>query len=207
MKRRRARVEAVALTNQRVEDPVDTLFEMSRRLRHSDHAAFAEVFQRLHTPLVRYARRITSDEATAYDVLQDVFMKLWEDRQSLTVKVSLKAMLYTMVRNRALNSLRRNKWIATDTTVEDVRDQQEVALAGDDILAADDLRQHLQIWIDKLPERRAEAFVLSRQHGLKHSEIASIMKVSERTVDTHILLALKDLRRRLDALESEGLQP
>ena len=207
MKRRRARVEAVALTNQRVEDPVDTLFEMSRRLRHSDHAAFAEVFQRLHTPLVRYARRITSDEATAYDVLQDVFMKLWEDRQSLTVKVSLKAMLYTMVRNRALNSLRRNKWIATDTAVEDVRDQQEVALAGDDILAADDLRQHLQTWIDKLPKRRAEAFVLSRQHGLKHSEIASIMKVSERTVDTHILLALKDLRRRLDALESEGLQP
>ncbi len=207
MKRRRARVEAVALTNQRVEDPVDTLSEMSRRLRHSDHAAFAEVFQRLHTPLVRYARRITSDEATAYDVLQDVFMKLWEDRQSLTVKVSLKAMLYTMVRNRALNSLRRNKWIATDTAVEDIRDQQEVALAGDDILAADDLRQHLQIWIDKLPERRAEAFVLSRQHGLKHSEIASIMKVSERTVDTHILLALKDLRRRLDALESEGMQP
>ena len=207
MKRRRARVEAVALTNQRVEDPVDTLSEMSRRLRHSDHAAFAEVFQRLHTPLVRYARRITSDEATAYDVLQDVFMKLWEDRQSLTVKVSLKAMLYTMVRNRALNSLRRNKWIATDTAVEDIRDQQEVALAGDDILAADDLRQHLQTWIDKLPERRAEAFVLSRQHGLKHSEIASIMKVSERTVDTHILLALKDLRRQLDALESEGMQP
>ncbi len=207
MKRRRARVEAVALTNQRVEDPVDTLSELSQRLRHSDRAAFAEVFQHLHTPLVRYARRITSDEATAYDVLQDVFMKLWEDRQSLTVKVSLKAMLYTMVRNRALNSLRRNKWIATDTAVEDIRDQQEVALAGDDILAADDLRQHLQIWIDKLPERRAEAFVLSRQHGLKHSEIASIMKVSERTVDTHILLALKDLRRRLDALESEGMQP
>ena len=140
-------------------------------------------------------------------MLQDVFMKLWEDRQSLTVKVSLKAMLYTMVRNRALNSLRRNKWIATDTAVEDIRDQQEVAPTGDDILAADDLRQHLQTWIDKLPERRAEAFVLSRQHGLKHSEIASIMKVSERTVDTHILLALKDLRRRLDALESEGMQP
>ena len=200
-------METVALTNQRVEDPVDTLSELSRRLGHSDRAAFAEVFQRLHTPLVRYARRITSDDAAAYDVLQDVFMKLWEDRERLTVKVSLKAMLYTMVRNRALNSLRRNKWIATDTAVEEVRDQHEVAQAGDAILAADDLRNHLQTWIDALPERRAEAFVLSRQHGLKHSEIAAIMKVSERTVDTHILLALKDLRRRWDALESEGMQP
>ena len=207
MKRRRDRVEAVALTNQRVEDSVDTLSELSRRLRHSDRAAFAELFRHLHTPLVRYALRITGDEAAAYDVLQDVFMKLWEDCETLTVKVSLKAMLYTMVRNRALNSLRRKKWIATDAAVEEARDRQEAAPAGDDLLAARDLRRHLQTWIDMLPERRAEAFVLSRQHGLKHSEIAAIMQVSERTVDTHILLALKDLRRRWDALESEGMQP
>ena len=200
-------VEAVALTNPRVQEPLDTLSELSRRLRHSDREAYAEVFRRFHGPLVRYARRITNDEAVAYDVLQDVFMKLWEDRKMLTVKVSLKAMLYTMVRNRALNSLRRSKWISTDTAVEDVGDPPEVAPSGDEVLAAKDLRQHLQAWIDKLPGRRAEAFVLSRYNGLKHSEIAAIMGISERTVDTHILLALRDLRGRLDALQSEGTQP
>lgn len=199
-------VEAVALTNPRVQEPVDTLSELSRRLRHSDHEAYAKVFRRFHGPLVRYARRITNDEAVAYDVLQDVFMKLWEDRKTLTVKVSLKAMLYTMVRNRALNSLRRSKWISTDTAVEDVGDPPEVAPSGDEVLAAKDLRQHLQAWIDKLPGRRAEAFVLSRYNDLKHSEIAAIMGISERTVDTHILLALRDLRGRLDALQSEGTQ-
>lgn len=198
-------VEAVALT--RVQEPLDTLSELSRRLRHSDREAYAEIFRRFHGPLVRYARRITNDEAVAYDVLQDVFMKLWEDRKTLTVKVSLKAMLYTMVRNRALNSLRRSKWISTDTAVEDVGDPPEVAPSGDDVLAAKDLRQHLQAWIDQLPGRRAEAFVLSRYNDLKHSEIAAIMGISERTVDTHILLALRDLRGRLDALQSEGLQP
>lgn len=198
-------VEAVALT--RVQEPLDTLSELSRRLRHSDREAYAEIFRRFHGPLVRYARRITNDEAVAYDVLQDVFMKLWEDRKTLTVKVSLKAMLYTMVRNRALNSLRRSKWISTDTAVEDVGDPPEVAPSGDEVLAAKDLRQHLQAWIDQLPGRRAEAFVLSRYNDLKHSEIAAIMGISERTVDTHILLALRDLRGRLDALQSEGLQP
>lgn len=198
-------VEAVALT--RVQEPLDTLSELSRRLRHSDREAYAEIFRRFHGPLVRYARRITNDEAVAYDVLQDVFMKLWEDRKTLTVKVSLKAMLYTMVRNRALNSLRRSKWISTDTAVEDVGDPPEVAPSGHDVLAAKDLRQHLQAWIDQLPGRRAEAFVLSRYNDLKHSEIAAIMGISERTVDTHILLALRDLRGRLDALQSEGLQP
>lgn len=200
-------MEAVALTNPRVQDSVDTLSELGRRLRHSDRTAYAEIFRRLHGPLVRYAKRITHDEAAAYDVLQDVFMKLWEDRMTLTVRVSLQALLYTMTRNRAFNSLRRNKWISTDTAVEDVRDRYEVAPASEDHLAAEDLRRHLNHWIDELPVRRAEAFVLSRNHGLKHSEIAAIMEVSERTVDTHILLALKDLRGRLDALQREGRQP
>lgn len=130
-------------------------------------------------------------------------MKLWEDRRTLSVKVSLKALLYTMVRNRALNSLRRNKWIARDKTVEDAYNGHEPALSGDASLEADDLRRHLYAWIADLPERRAEAFVLSRFHGLKHSEIADIMGISERTVDTHILLALRTLRERWDALQNE----
>ena len=190
-----------------MQDPVDTFADLSRRLRHSDRTAYAEVFRRFHAPLVRYAQRITSDDEAAYDVLQDVFMKLWEDRKTLTVKASLQAMLYTMVRNRALNSLRRNKWTATTVSVEDARDRYEAVLSGDEALLAEDLRRHIQRGIDALPERRAEAFVLSRYHGLKNGEIANIMGVSKRTVDTHILLALKDLRKRLDALLNEGTQP
>ncbi len=200
-------MEAVALAKPRVPDPVDTLSALSRRLQRSDRAAYAEVFRRFHGPLVRYARRITNDEAAAYDVLQDVFLKLWEERKTLTVRVSLKALLYTMVRNRALNSLRRSKWFSRDTSLEDASERQETLPGGEDVLAAEDLRRHLRRWIDALPARRAEAFVLSRYHSLKHSEIAAIMGVSERTVDTHILLALKDLRGRLDALQSEGTQP
>jgi len=120
-------LEIINLKEPRVQDPVDTFADLSRRLRDSDRSAFAEVFRRFHAPLVRYARRITSDDEAAYDVLQDVFMKLWEDRQRLTVKVSLQAMLYTMVRNRALNSLRRNKWIATAASVENAHDGHEAA--------------------------------------------------------------------------------
>ena len=197
-------MEGVAFVSQHVPGPIDTLTELSRRLRQSDHAAYAMIFRQLHVPLVRYARRITGDEAAAYDVLQDVFMKLWEDREMLTVQVSLKAMLYTMVRNRALNSLRRHKWIARDTTAEEVQDRLRAEASGDAVLAAEDLRHHLNRWIGALPERRAEAFVLSWYHDLKHREIAEIMGVSERTVDTHILLALRDLRSRLDALQNEG---
>ncbi len=190
-----------------MKEPVEPLAELSRRLQQSDRAAFAEIFRRLHAPLVRYAHRIVRDEAAAYDVLQDVFLKLWEDRDALAVKVSLKAMLYTMVRNRSLNSVRRNKWFAPGLLVEHARERPSTAPPGDDVLAADELLGYVRHWIDELPPRRAEAFVLSRYHGLKHSEIADLMAVSERTVDTHILLALRDLRGRLDALQRKGIDP
>lgn len=173
----------------------------------TDRKIFAEVFRRYYVPLVRYARRITGDAASAADVLQDVFLKLWEDRERLMIEASPKAMLYTMVRNRALNMNRRKKWMAPDVAIEEVLEQRGAEPSGEYAVAAEDLQQHLYHWIDELPPRRREAFTLSRYHGLSHSEIASVMDVSERTIDTHIVLALRELRRRLDELQDEGTSP
>ena len=172
----------------------------------ADRNDFADVFRRFYAPLVRYACRLTGDTASAGDVLQDVFLKLWEDRDKLTVEVSVRALLYTMVRNRALNQNRRKRWIATGVAVADLQ-VIDYAPGSEETLATDELQRHLYRWIGELPPRRAEAFTLSRYHGLRHSEIAAIMDVSERTVDTHILLALRELRRRLDALQNEEPQP
>lgn len=173
----------------------------------TDRESFAMVFRRYYAPLVRYAGRITGDAASAADVLQDVFLKLWEDRGRLTIEVSLKAMLYTMVRNRALNMNRARKWVARDVTVEEVLEHGGAEPTGERVMTAEDLQQHLHRWIEELPARRREAFTLSRFHGLMHREIAGIMGVSERTVDTHIVLALRELRRRLDELQDEGTSP
>ena len=159
-------------------------------LRLTDRDAFSRVFDRFFAPLARYARRITGDDASACDVVQDVFLKLWENRTSITVDVSLKAMLYTMVRNRSLNAIRRSERIARNVTPEDVAP----AIDGSE----SDLQRLLYRWIDDLPDRRREAFTLSRFHDLSHAEIAKIMGLSERTVDTHIQLALRSLRERMD---------
>lgn len=176
-----------------------TLADLTRRLHAGDPTAFSDLFRRMHTPLLRYARRIVGEDA-AYDVLQDVFLKLWETRDTLTVTASLKALLYTMTRNRALNLRRQAARLDADAPVE------APAAPAPTALDAADLKRHLHRWIEQLPERRAEAFVLSRYHGLTHHEIAGIMGVSKRTVDTHILLALRHLRERLDALENQGVQ-
>lgn len=169
----------------------------------SDQAAYAALFRVLHTPLLRYARRFVADDATAYDVLQDVFMKLWDRRSTLDPNGSIEALLYTMVRNRALNLLRRE---GRETNLDAMPEQQTPT--SNDVEAwvdSDDLARRIRRWIQELPNRRREAFVLSRFHGLSHKEISAIMGVSLKTIDTHILLALKFLRVRLDRYQTEQL--
>lgn len=187
-----------------MKEPNDSLLEPGQQV--TDRSTFAAIFRRYYAPLVRYARRITGDDVAA-DVAQDVFLKLWENRERLTIEVSLQAMLYTMVRNRALNMNRRQKRMPPDVAVEDVLEQHGAAPASDLAVAAEDLQHYLHRWIDDLPPRRREAFTLSRYHGLLHREIAAIMGISERTVDTHIVLALRELRRRLDELQDQGTSP
>lgn len=169
-------------------------------LQVTDPASFTAVFRCLYAPLVRYAHRFTRDDAAAADLVQEVFLKLWADRERLTATVSLRALLYTMVRNRALNLQRYTGRIAGAVSVEVARDRHETAPASDETLEAEDLQRQLYCWIEALPPRRAEAFTLSRYHGLPHREIAALMGISERSVETHILLALRELRHRLDTL-------
>lgn len=169
---------------------------------------FSAVFRDLYAPLVRYARGLTSGGVLARDAVQEVFTTLWEDRSEIVVRKSLEALLYTMVRNRVLNANRNKKNRAENASPQDIEDQKGQAATGaDETVAARQLRQRLSAWIDDLPPRRREAFVLSRYHGLSHEEIAQVMDVAKRTASTHVMHALQDLRRQLDALRNEDDLP
>lgn len=183
-------------------NPDEQLLKAGQRVESRE--VFDAIFQRFYAPLARYAHRITGDTASAADVIQDVFLKLWQERRRLAVKTSLQAMLYTMVRNRALKAIRRRKWIATDITAEEALEDAGYESDYDTTIDAEAVQRQLFEWIRELPDRRREAFMLSRYHGLRHNEIADIMGLSQRTVDTHILLALRTLRRRLDEWQKEG---
>ena len=200
--------EPLVLIENPVPETADRQPEPSPAPRLADPTSFEAVFHRFYAPLLRYARGFAGDDATAADVLQDVFLKLWQDRETLTVQVSLQALLYTMVRNRALNLKRRAARTAADVEVERLLGGTATpAPSSEAQFQAADLRRVLYRWIGELPPRRAEAFTLSRYHGLRHSEIAAVMGVSERTVDTHILLALRALRSRLDAFLQTDSSP
>ncbi len=183
--------------------------DWARRLKDSDRDAYATVFQSMSAKLVRYAQNITRDEASAYDVLQDVFLKLWNIRDRLDPESSLQSLLYTMTRNTALNMNRKKGVLVSSEAMGDEKYEQALMsknVSLDASIDAKNLAGHLKNLIDELPERRKEAFVLSRHHDLSHKEISSIMGLSERTVNTHIFLALKHLRTRLDALQNDHIR-
>lgn len=167
--------------------------EWSRRLRASDREACTELFDAMHAPLLRYAARLTS-EAMAYDAVQEAFVSLWRMRASIDPDRSLKSLLYTLVRNEALNqrrSMRRR---------EDRHEEYSPSShppSPNERLEAQAMRDRLRQWIDDLPERQREAFRLSRFDDLTHDEIADVMGITTRTVTNHVTKALQTLRDRL----------
>lgn len=178
----------------------DSFIRWSERLQSSDQRAFSELFEAMHVALLRYAWRFTGEQEAARDIVQDAFLKLWQIRINVDPKRSLKALLYTMVRNLALNHKRAAQHTNGVLLEHDLYDQ---APGADQQVDAAMLDDRLRLFIDQMPTRRREAFMLSRYEGLSHEEIAQVMNLTPRTVNTHIVLALKDLRNRLSVLQPD----
>ncbi len=174
-------------------------------IRSSDREAFSALFQEMHDPLFRYADYIVHDRDAAADLIQDAFTKIWQVRETLDPERSLKALLFQMVRNLSLNHERHKKRHRT----EDLEAGMQIGSAEhtvDEVLDADTLGGLINSWIDSMPERRREAFLLSRREGLSHEEISVLMGLAPKTVNNHIVLALQFIRKKLEVYREEDVQ-
>lgn len=190
--------------------------EWSRRIRASDQNALAELFRACCGDLRRYVRSFGIDGPTADDLVQESFVRLWDRRRSIDTKRSLRAYLFVTIKNLAINADRRIRTRrrvhasladAAGASAETPAEASAREANPDDMADADLLQSHLNAWIHDLPERRREAFVLSRYGGLSLNEIAAVMNISAKTVEQHITHALKELRRRLHELDPDLLNP
>ena len=179
--------------------------DWSRELQCSNRVAYAELFETTYDGLFGFARSIVRDSQAAHDVLQDVYLKLWQIRESVDPNRSLKSLLYQMVRNYSLNHERQKKTRSTESLDDSLTEPAAISDVVGDVHPRT-LSDRIHTWIADMPERRREAFVLSRFEGLSHDEIARVMNLTPRTVNNHIVLALTDLRSRLKAFEAESVQ-
>jgi len=178
---------------------LDIFRAWARKIRASDPTAFEAFFRAVHEPLVRYASRFVPDPS-AEDLVQDAFVRIWEGRERIDPDQSLKAFAYRTVRNLCLNRIRDGK--TREKLLAERYDTHPLAVdRPDHALAESALAERLRAWIDELPERPREALELSRFEGLNHQEIAQAMGVSPRTVNNHLVKALRAIRDRVRGYE------
>ena len=167
------------------------------RLRGGDHDAFETIFRQWYEPVVRSASRVLRDVGVAEELSQDVFLELWRRRESLAPDSSVAGYLMQAVRNRALNHLRH--LAVQRKSVVYVEAMSEPSERADAQAQASELQMALSRAIAALPPRTREVFVMSRERGLRYSEIAQELGVSVKAVEANMSRALRILREELRA--------
>ncbi|MFV0540352.1 MAG: RNA polymerase sigma factor [Aestuariibaculum sp.] len=168
---------------------------LKTQIRKGNSGALAYLVNQYHKPLCAYVYGLSNDYELAQDIVQMVFIKIWEDRKKVERIKSIEKYLYRAVYNRLLNHWRDNKKFLI---VEAQHLEHLQAYVENE--TQDSLKQQLEIVereIQNLPQKCKETFLLSKQEGLTNLEIANFMNVSLRTVETQISKAFKILRKKL----------
>lgn len=158
------------------------------RLGSHDTAAFEEIYRRYWKRLFDFALTKTRDADVAEEIVQDLFVTVWEKRDSLHIK-NLQSYLFTAVRNRVIDHFKDK--------VFDELDAADSPSAPDYPLFLDELENAMQNAVGRLPEKTRRIFVLNRLEGNTIRQISSELNLPERTVEYHITQALRTLKTLL----------
>lgn len=167
---------------------------LQQELSQGGEKAFGEVFQLYFKVLTVFAKKFVGDLQVAEDLVQEVLVKLYENRKSVQFHTSLKAFLFQSVRNKCIDHLRSVKSKSDHHDQIKQATQAEQFDFGDTMLQAE-LEERIYNAINDLPTQCQEVFKMSRLEGKKNQEIADLLKISKRTVETQISNALKRLRK------------
>ncbi|RAW00876.1 RNA polymerase sigma-70 factor [Pseudochryseolinea flava] len=177
----------------RAQEPA-SLDELFASVVHSDdYHAFEKIYNRTYQHLCSLSSRMLKSRELAEEIVDDVFCTLWANRKKILISASFNAYLNTAVRNRSLDSIRKmksEKSLELETAA-DVPCKQSVA---DEDLVFQELNHSIEVAIATLPTQCRTIFLLSRDQGLMYKEIAELLQISIKTVDTQMGRALKQLR-------------
>lgn len=166
--------------------------------------SFEEIYVAYFSKMKRFAQEYVLSEEDAENIVQDVFMELWEKREVLTFQINLIAYLFTAIKNRSIDFLRHK------LTVKEAsgKMQEEYALTlrmkyyslevlDQDLFKEETLEDIIEDAINKLPEKCREVFIKNKIEGKKQKEIAAELNITINTVETQMSIAYKKLKAEL----------
>lgn len=167
-----------------------------QKINNGEENAFQYLFEEFYSMLTVYANKYLQDMDLSRDIVQDVFVRLYEKRESINIEISLKSYLFKSVYNSCINHIRindiHNKHLYN---IKKRKENDYVDLVEE--MQTSELEKFLYDAISELPEQCKKIFKMNRFKGMKNAEIAEKLKLSKRTVETQISKALKILREKL----------
>jgi RNA polymerase sigma-70 factor (ECF subfamily) len=173
-----------------------TLTKRGRTPTGCDTDAFETAFREQYAGLCDYVDSFVRSQEVAHDLVQDLFVNLWDRCDSGDTPPLNAAYLYTAARNRALKHLRHRR-VVSEWAESAAHETLRTGPAADDGVRTREVAQAIHTAIDELPERCREIFLLSRQQHLSYAVIADSLGISIKTVETQMWRALKSLRTTL----------
>lgn len=176
--------------------------EILSKLQRGDTKVYEQLFQDNYRHLVLYAKKFVMDTEVARDLVQDVFIYLWDKRQKLTIDKSLSSYLFRAVHNAAINYLKK------ESTKENYVRQFLINLNegsyqtsssedAHELVVHNELLESIESVVETLPEQCKTIFKMSRFRGMRNKEIAEVYSISPRTVETQLYRALKVLKENI----------
>jgi len=169
-------------------------FHLQEGIKKGEERALAQLYQALNRRLLHFAKTITRSASAAEEIVEDVFVKLWINRNDISEIENITVYLYVAVKNRSLNFLSQKAKSLTEAPFEDL----DIVAAGLTVdpyneLITSEMMQKMQHAVDELPSRCKMIFKLVREDGLRHREVAQILNISVNTVDVQMAIAIKKI--------------
>nr|WP_262921399.1 RNA polymerase sigma-70 factor [Maribellus maritimus] len=168
-------------------------------LTQSNESSLEVLFNYYYPRLYHFSKSFLKIETGIDDILQEVFLKVWQNRKKITSVSTFNAYIFTITKNLLLNEIRRR---LNDEKIKN--NIQKYSIAEEyrffDDVEYNDLTEKIKNIVDELPERQKEVYNLSREEGLTHKEIADKLGISPKTVEYHITQSISFLKKKIKEL-------
>lgn len=160
--------------------------------------AFDEIYNKYCYEIHQFVIRYLKDETDAEEIVQEVFIKIWESRKKIKEYSTFESFLFTIAYNSTMSLLRKR--VSETKSKEYLKSFQQINAVNPVIeeIHYKELEQKVQSLLQQLTPRQKEIYLLSREEGLTHKEIAEKLGVSENTVKNHLVTTLKFLKSHID---------
>jgi len=164
-----------------------------------DEHALKLLLEEYHNYLVVVGLRYLRDRQRVEDVIQDLFADLWNKGENVEIKCSVKSYLRGSVINKCLAIIRKESRI--ELVEEQDHNLESNSIPPDQLMDRDNLQMAIDEIVSELPDKCRQVFLLSRNEGKSHAEIAEKLGISKKTIENHISKALRELRMKLTRKE------